>query len=107
MRYEYGDIVIVDFPFSDWSKSKRRPALVLAHDLEDDVVLARITSKPRESATDWAMQDWKSRANRRGEGKSSVVKQAGDAADEAARFNSPFGSRGAHSRNAAAGFGRG
>ncbi len=60
MRYEYGDIVIVDFPFSDWSKSKRRPALVLAHDLEDDVVLARITSKPRESATDWAMQDWKS-----------------------------------------------
>jgi len=58
MRYAFGDIVIVDFPFSDLSRSKRRPALVLAHDLEDDVVLARITSKPRESETDATMQDW-------------------------------------------------
>ncbi|HET6401986.1 MAG TPA: hypothetical protein VFH95_11380 [Candidatus Kapabacteria bacterium] len=27
--------------------------------LEEDVVLARITSKPRESETDATMQDWK------------------------------------------------
>jgi mRNA interferase MazF len=59
MRYAFGDIVIVDFPFSDFSRTKRRPALVLAHDMEDDVVLARITSKPRESETDATMQDWK------------------------------------------------
>jgi mRNA interferase MazF len=59
MRYTFGDIVIVDFPFSDWSRSKRRPALVLAHDAEDDVVVARVTSKPRESELDATMQDWK------------------------------------------------
>jgi mRNA interferase MazF len=51
--------VIVDFPYSNLSRSKRRPALVLAHDMEDDIVLARITSKPRESETDATMQDWK------------------------------------------------
>ena len=58
-RYSFGDIVIVDFPFTDLSGSKRRPALVLAHDLEDDVVLARITSKPRETETDARITDWK------------------------------------------------
>ena len=58
-RYSFGDIVIVDFPFTDLSGSKRRPALVLAHDLEDDVVLARITSKPRETETDARIADWK------------------------------------------------
>jgi mRNA interferase MazF len=58
-RYSFGDIVIVDFPYSDLSGSKRRPALVLAHDLEDDVVLARITSKPRETETDARLMDWK------------------------------------------------
>ncbi|HEY3874063.1 MAG TPA: type II toxin-antitoxin system PemK/MazF family toxin, partial [Candidatus Kapabacteria bacterium] len=39
--------------------SKRRPALVLTHDLEDDIVLSRITSKPRESDTDARLMDWK------------------------------------------------
>jgi len=58
-RYSFGDIVIVDFPFSNLSGSKRRPALVLTHDLEDDVVLARITSKPRESSSDSPILDWK------------------------------------------------
>ena len=59
MHYSFGDIVVVDFPFSDWTRSKRRPALVLAHDAEDDIVLARITSKPRETDSDATMQDWK------------------------------------------------
>lgn len=59
MRYTFGDIIIVDFPYSDRSGSKRRPALVLAHDFEDDVLLARITSKPRESATDARLLGWK------------------------------------------------
>ena len=40
-----GDIVVLPFPFSDLSSSKRRPALVLA-DLEgDDIILCQITSK--------------------------------------------------------------
>lgn len=41
-----GDIVVVDFYFSDLSASKRRPAFVLAVQ-SDDIVLAEITSKSR------------------------------------------------------------
>jgi mRNA interferase MazF len=44
-RFIKGDIVVVPFPFSDLSQSKRRPALVLA-DLEgDDLILSQITSQ--------------------------------------------------------------
>lgn len=40
-----GDVVVVPFPFSDLSQSKRRPALVLASLAGDDVVLCQITSQ--------------------------------------------------------------
>ena len=40
-----GDIVVLPFPFSDLSASKRRPALVLANLQGDDIVLCQITSK--------------------------------------------------------------
>ena len=40
-----GDVVVVPFPFSNLTFSKRRPALVLA-DLEgDDLILCQITSR--------------------------------------------------------------
>jgi len=41
-----GDIVFVHFPFSDLSKSKLRPALVLANAEKGDLVLCQITSQP-------------------------------------------------------------
>jgi len=59
MPYSFGDIVLVDFPFSDSSSAKRRPALVISHDSEDDILLARITSKPKESSFDVKLTDWK------------------------------------------------
>ncbi len=40
-----GDVVVVPFPFSDLSKSKRRPALVIATLEGNDVILCQITSK--------------------------------------------------------------
>lgn len=39
-------IVLVPFPFSDLSRSKLRPALVLADTDQGDIILAQITSKP-------------------------------------------------------------
>ena len=40
-----GEIVVVPFPFSDLSSSKRRPALILADLSGDDIVLCQITSQ--------------------------------------------------------------
>ena len=40
-----GDIVIIPFPFSDLSGSKRRPAYVLADLAGDDIILCQITSQ--------------------------------------------------------------
>jgi mRNA interferase MazF len=40
-----GDVVVVPFPFSDLSTSKRRPALVLADLPGEDVILCQITSQ--------------------------------------------------------------
>lgn len=42
-----GDVVIVPFPFSDLSQSKRRPALVAANLEGDDIILCQITSGAR------------------------------------------------------------
>ncbi|HEV8537864.1 MAG TPA: type II toxin-antitoxin system PemK/MazF family toxin [Bacteroidota bacterium] len=44
-KFVKGDIVVVPFPFSDLTQSKRRPALVLASLEGDDVILCQITSK--------------------------------------------------------------
>jgi mRNA-degrading endonuclease toxin of MazEF toxin-antitoxin module len=44
-RFVKGDIVVVPFPFSDLTQSKRRPALVLANLDGDDVILCQITSQ--------------------------------------------------------------
>jgi len=44
-KFVKGDVVVVPFPFSDLSASKKRPALVVATLTGDDVILCQITSK--------------------------------------------------------------
>ncbi len=44
-KFVKGDVVIVPFPFSNLSTAKKRPALVVASLLGDDVILCQITSK--------------------------------------------------------------
>ncbi len=44
-QFARGDVVLVRFPFSDLSQTKRRPALVLAVVEYGDLVLCQITSK--------------------------------------------------------------
>ena len=40
-----GDLVVIPFPFSDLSRVKRRPALVIAQGTGTDLILCQITSK--------------------------------------------------------------
>lgn len=40
-----GDVVVVNFPFSDLTSAKRRPALVVAELSKNDVLLCQITSQ--------------------------------------------------------------
>ncbi len=45
-----GSVVLVPFPFSDLSQSKRRPALVVAAAGRGDWILCQVTSKPYADA---------------------------------------------------------
>ncbi len=44
-KFVKGDIVVIPFPFSDLSGSKRRPALVITDLQGDDIILCQITSQ--------------------------------------------------------------
>jgi mRNA interferase MazF len=54
-----GDVVAIEFPFSDLQGRKRRPGLVLVAD-ENDVLLARLTTHPPRGTSDVALKHWAS-----------------------------------------------
>jgi mRNA interferase MazF len=56
-RFVKGDIVVIPFPFSDLSGSKRRPALVLADLQGDDIILCQITSQQTKDKYAIAIKD--------------------------------------------------
>jgi mRNA interferase MazF len=55
--FEVGDVVTVEFPYSDLQGRKRRPGLVLAAD-EGDVLLARITTRSPRDSGDVPLDNW-------------------------------------------------
>ncbi|MEK6972946.1 MAG: type II toxin-antitoxin system PemK/MazF family toxin [archaeon] len=44
-KFVKGDIVVIPFPFSDLTQTKKRPALVLTSLKGDDLILCQITSQ--------------------------------------------------------------
>jgi mRNA interferase MazF len=62
-RYRPGDIVLVRFPFTDLSASKKRPALVLSTPgftaRQGDVVVLAMTSQPQRD-TRLGLSHWQS-----------------------------------------------
>lgn len=55
--FRVGDIVSVEFPFSDLQTHKRRPGLVLVNG-EVDLRVARITTHPPRELSDGALRRW-------------------------------------------------
>ena len=54
---EVGDVVTVEFPYSDLQGRKKRPGLVLAVD-ENDALLARITTRQPRDFADVLLANW-------------------------------------------------
>jgi mRNA interferase MazF len=57
-NYDFGDVVLVEFPQSGTDERKRRPALVVLDIGDADVVLAPITTRDRSGRGDYRLQDW-------------------------------------------------
>ena len=56
--YAAGDVVLLEFPFTDTSGSKRRPALVLLDTGDDDIVVARVTGQLTATPEDVVLDEW-------------------------------------------------
>lgn len=55
-QFVKGDVVVLNFPFSDLSQTKRRPALVLASLPGNDAILCQITSQARSDSSSVALK---------------------------------------------------
>jgi len=49
-KFVKGDIVIIPFPFTDLSGSKKRPAFVVVDLSGDDIIVCQITSKSKSDS---------------------------------------------------------
>ncbi len=58
-KLELGDIVLLNFPYTDGISHKKRPALVIADTQDGDVVLCRITSQQKTTTYDIEIKNWK------------------------------------------------
>ena len=55
--FRVGEVVVVEFPFTDMQGRKRRPGVVLAID-SSDLLLARITTHEPRDPFDVPLQEW-------------------------------------------------
>ncbi len=63
-RFEFGDIILVPFPFTDQSTTKKRPAVVVStkpyNQQRPDLIIMAVTSQIRPTSTigEVIIQDW-------------------------------------------------
>ncbi len=57
--YSFGDVLIINFPFTDGRGSKRRPVMVIKDTNDKDLLIAKITSQLYTTRFDIRLQDWK------------------------------------------------
>lgn len=63
--FEFGDVVLVPFPFTDQTTTKKRPAVVVSsvayHSVRPDVILMAVTSqiRPEAGVREETVERWK------------------------------------------------
>lgn len=66
MAFQFGDVVLVSFPFTDQVTTKQRPGVIVSsniyHQTHRDLILMAITSQIRVNTSygEVALQDWHS-----------------------------------------------
>lgn len=56
--FQFGEIVLLAFPYTDNSAIKKRPALVLLDTGDGDILVARVTTQSFSSPYEVALSDW-------------------------------------------------
>lgn len=70
MAFQFGDIVLVPFPFTDQSATKQRPGVIVSspayNRVRRDLILMAVTSQVRGSGTygEVVVQDWQAAINK-------------------------------------------
>jgi mRNA interferase MazF len=59
IRFQAGELILTDYPFTTGMGWKLRPVLVSLDGGDDDVLTARITSRPPVVAFDVSLTDWR------------------------------------------------
>ena len=57
--YNFGDIVLLEFPFSGAVGSKKRPALVFCNTKDGDFIVCRVSTRPFSSKYEIPVSDWR------------------------------------------------
>jgi len=57
-KLNFGDIVLLRFPFTDGQTYKRRPALIINDYNDGDIIVCRITSQIYNSNQDVIVDNW-------------------------------------------------
>ena len=57
--YKFGDIVLIEFPYTDLLGGSKRPAIALYDSGDQDVLVARVTTQEYVSEGDYKILHWK------------------------------------------------
>lgn len=56
--YLFGEVLIINFPFSDGLRSKRRPVMVIKDTADTDILIAKVTSQSYNTEFDIYINEW-------------------------------------------------
>ena len=60
INYRFGDILILNFPFTEGSGFKRRPVMIIKDTEDGDLLVSKITSKIYTTIFDHTITEWTS-----------------------------------------------